>query len=260
MNGLSQRLACLVLLASASSLLSYASRAFAQLPVFVPEPVPTSEPAPVVPAPALAPSNLPPAPPAPPSAGVPGDTLSGPAPAKAEVITARPAVDAPSDDPQDLDDGVDDAHERRRWYGWQTLVADGISVSSVLLGAQRSSADSEGQTFFWLGLLGYEVAPGIVHFVHRNPGRGFASMGIRLGLPLAGVFIGASLASNCNRNLCEADGAGIGALLGMAGAIAIDAAVFSYDDARRSPGPRAGLVPLLALTPQQALIGVGGQL
>jgi hypothetical protein len=109
--------------------------------------------------------------------------------------------------------------------------------------------------------LGYEFGPGIVHFVHRNPGRGFASFGVRLGMPLAGAFLGASLFSNCDGYNCEQDGAGAGFLLGMAGAIAIDAAVFAYDDRRAPPthvGPR--LVPLASLRPGRAWVGFGGEL
>jgi hypothetical protein len=68
------------------------------------------------------------------------------------------------------------------------------------------------------------------------------------------------LASGCDDNLCEAGGAGAGILIGMGAAIAIDAAVFAYDDARRSSGRRQGLVPLVSLAPHQAWLGVGGDL
>jgi hypothetical protein len=83
---------------------------------------------------------------------------------------------------------------------------------------------------------------------------------MRLGLPLAGAFLGASLASGCDANLCEASGAGAGILLGMGAAIAIDAAVFAYDDAKSPLGQRLGFVPLVSVAPHQAWFGVGGDL
>ncbi|HEX2876733.1 MAG TPA: hypothetical protein VHP33_36025 [Polyangiaceae bacterium] len=271
MRSLSQRLVRLALLALAASLFSYAGPASAQLPVFVPEPVPPSEPESPAPAAEVAPAAadgapaaLPEAPEAP-AGAVPADTLSGPAAAKADVITERKPTTATREEEPDVDDGVDEAAERRRWYGWQTLVTDSVSLTALVVGASiegesTRGPDSASTSLLWLGFLGYEAAPAVVHAAHRNPGRAFASMGVRLGMPLAGAFLGASLASGCNSNLCEAGGAGIGVLLGMAGAIAIDAAVFSYDDAKRAPTRRAGLRPLFAWTPHTAWIGLGGQL
>lgn len=274
---MSQWLVRLALLASAVSLLSYASPASAQLPIFQPAPEPAAaEPvAPLVPAasaepPAAVPPAEPlPAAPAPPPGSVgPLSPSTGPAPARTDVITdpnARRAAEAriARDADEDADD-TQDAAERRKWYGWQTLVADGASFAALLAGASltsdRSGGDDLGDTFAWTGLLGYEFAPGIIHFAHRNPGRGFASFGLRLGMPLAAAFVGASLASTCNTNLCEGNGAGIGALLGMGGAMAIDAAVFAYDDPKRSSSRRLGLLPVVSITPQQAWIGLAGRL
>lgn len=279
MAWLSQRLVRSALLASVVSLLGYAGPASAQLPVFqaTPEPspaipaVPTAPAVPAAPPPSAvaAPAEpLPVAPAPPPGVVAPPSSATGPAPAKAEVITdpnvrraaeAHIAADAAADE-----DAAADAAERRQWYGWQTLVADGTSLAALLVGAsltsQRSSSDGAGDTLVGAGLLGYVLAPGIVHFAHRNPGRGFASFGLRLGMPLAAAFVGASLASGCNTNLCESNGAGIGVLLGMGGAVAIDAALFAYDDAKRSSSRRLDLLPVMSVTPQQAWIGLAGHL
>jgi len=271
---LSQRLVRLALVASAVSLLSYASPASAQLPIFqVESEPPAAEPvapaAPVESPVAVPPAQALPAAPAPPPGVVaPLTPGTSPAPAKTDVITdpnARRASEAriARDADQEADDAPDE-DERRKWYGWQTLVADGASFASLLVGAslndQRSTSGDIADTLVWSGLLGYELAPGIIHFAHRNPGRGFASFGLRLGMPLAAAFVGASLASSCNTNRCEGDGAGIGALLGMAGAMAIDAAVFAYDDPKRSSSHRLGLLPVVSVTPQQAWIGLAGRL
>lgn len=220
----------------------------AQLPVFLTD---TEEPAPPEASPVAAPPPAVAAPP--PAVAAPPPPL---APAKAEVIGFG---QHPYDDD---DDDVPAVGPRRTWYGWQTLIVDGASLSSVLLGASlERSSGSGGGALVGAGLLGYEFGPGIVHFVHRNPGRGFASFGVRLGMPLAGAFLGASLFSNCDGYQCEGDGAGAGFLLGMVGAIAIDAAVFAYDD-QRSRAPRAGprLLPLASLRPGHAWLGIGGEL
>jgi hypothetical protein len=273
MRALSQRLVRFALIAAAS-LLSYARPASAQLPLFVPDSTAPSQPE--VPAPAAPPqaptatepasAALPEAPDAPPGA-VPADALSGPAAAKADVITERRTTTTAREDEAEVDDGagVDEPAGRRRWYGWQTLVTDGASLTALIVGASIESHETGGPgggttSLLWLGFLGYEAAPAVVHAAHRNPGRAFASMGIRLGMPLAGAFLGASIASGCDRNLCEASGAGVGVMLGMAGAMAIDAAVFSYDDVERAPAHRAGLRPLIAWTPHTAWVGLGGQL
>ena len=278
---LSQRLVRLALLAPAVWLLGYARPASAQLPIFQAssesEPEPARPVAPAVPAeapPAAASPAAPPpaevlsaAPTTPPGAGAPLSPSIAPAPAKTELITdpkARRAAEARAVRDVDVDDDTQYVAERRKWYGWQTLVADGASFASLLVGAsvasERSGADDLGDTLAWTGLLGYEFAPGIIHFTHRNPGRGFASFGLRLGMPLAAAFVGASLVSSCNTNLCESNGAGIGALLGMGGAVAIDAAVFAYDDPKRASSPRLGLLPIVSVTPQRAWIGLAGRL
>jgi hypothetical protein len=75
-----------------------------------------------------------------------------------------------------------------------------------------------------------------------------------------GAFIGVSAASGCGGTECEAGGAGLGLLFGMGGAIAIDAAVFAYDDPEHVARRRASLVPLVSVTHHQAWLGIGGQL
>jgi hypothetical protein len=170
-----------------------------------------------------------------------------------------PGAVLPASEEPELDD-ADLGRPRRKWYGWQTLIADGASFVLIVAGAGADSPDDSGDTMVTMGLLGYEFAPGIVHFAHGNPGRGFASFGMRLGMPLAGAFLGAATASGCDGFQCEFGGAALGLLLGMGGAIAIDAAVFAYDDAESSDDDDARLVPLLGLSPRSAWLGLGGRL
>jgi hypothetical protein len=182
-------------------------------------------------------------------------------PARTEVISAQrrtPIRDEEGDDDESDEPGPT-LGSRRHWYGWQTLTVDGASFTLLMLaGADGGRSSDEMAT---AALLGYGFGAGIVHFAHGNPGRGFASFGVRLGMPLAGAIVGAGLDSGCNSYLCEKNGAAIGLLLGMGGAIAIDAAVFAYDD----PVPHAdrhqlSLMPVVQLGRERALLGVSGQL
>lgn len=183
-----------------------------------------------------------------------------PAPAKTRVISEqRQAGDA-----RDDDDNEPEPKPPSVWYGWQTLIADGASIGTLVVAAAADDHSSSGDDLAGLALLGYVVAPGIIHFVHRNPGRGFASMGIRIGMPLAGGILGASIASGCDGFLCEADGAAVGLLLGMGGAIAIDAAVFAYDDRKprsaRSAKAGPSISPIVSVLPGRAFVGIAGEL
>ena len=284
MAKLSKRLVRAALFASTTSLVgSYALSTLAQIPVFAPPPAgpPTSseaDPAAAVPASEADPTAVVPSPeidraaatptPVAPAAPGPGLLSSRTPPAKSDVIT-KPGRAQHEDEAQ-----VGTADERplprRKWYGWQTLTADGASFAALTVaavlsdraarGSDEKGVSSNAKGLVWFGLLGYELAPGIVHFLHRNPGRGFASMGLRLGMPLAGFFLGASAASSCSSLACEESGAGLGVLLGMAGAIAIDAAVLAYDDPKKQSPRGLSLTPLVAVAPHQAWLGLGGEL
>jgi hypothetical protein len=242
---------CLSLLAPLLAAWSVALPARAQLPIVTAEP--EAETAPSVEAPP-APAPVPAVPAALPTPTAPEVVV----PAKAELITQGP--------PPIADDDDDDRplEPKRAWYGWQTLVVDGAAFSALFIGAAingSSGGGDDGGAFVAAGLLGYEFGPGIVHFVHRNPGRGFASFGVRLGMPLAGAVLGASLFSNCDGYRCQDEGAAAGLLLGMAGAIALDAAVFAYDDRKpRAASRTPTLLPMASLLPGRAWLGIAGSL
>jgi hypothetical protein len=172
----------------------------------------------------------------------------------------RGEVSAEADDYFEEDDGGTET-PRRVWYGWQTLTADGIStlVFFAAFGQNSDGSDRVNETLAYAGLLGYELAPGIVHFAHRNAGRAFASFGIRLGMPLAGAFLGGAAISGCSGDDCQATGIGLGFLLGMGGAIALDAALLAYE----SPEPRrqaARVMPVVSLARGHAWLGLAGEL
>jgi hypothetical protein len=261
MLALSPRLVCLARFASGALLLCAAGPAAAQIPAY---PAPPQAGAEVAPAAAGAPEPTPAAvaveAPSAPAAETRGPSLSAPPAAKSVVISEQHGSREPRRSAE-VEPVVVEPRTRPRWYGWQTLVVDGATLSVFVTAAVAGSGDEKlGAKLAVLGLASYELGPGIVHFVHGNPGRGFASFGIRFGLPLTGAFIGASAASGCDGFLCEAGGAAVGALLGVGGAIAIDAALFAYEDPKSRPASRVWLRPLFSFTPQRALIGLAGQL
>ena len=142
--------------------------------------------------------------------------------------TQQPEGAAPQPAPVAAAPPLADWHQRRRtpetyWYGWQTLIADGTSliVLPVVAGATQSEA------LLGMAVGGYFLAPPIIHAVHGRWGMTFASLGIRLGLPTVGILLGAAVDQDSCRDFCLPVGAAIGFLVGVGGAVTIDAALFS---------------------------------
>jgi hypothetical protein len=116
--------------------------------------------------------------------------------------------------------------ERRVWYGWQTLLVDAASFA-LPLGAAAASVDGgqAGNAF----ALGYMLGGPVVHFAHGNVGRGFGSLGLRVGVPLAGAVAGAAVTSRSGCDYCAFGGAIVGGIAVIGGAIALDASLLAYD-------------------------------
>ncbi len=230
--------------------LAYAPAVRAQIPVFPPAEPSSAEP----------PSEqavLPPPPDAPPGA----ELEAGPVPASPSVVTPPPPpAPLPSRELPPPGEAVyRPPGARRPWYGWQTLITDGAALTLALLADSPRSSDLSSAVGL-LALGAYGLGAPIVHAVHHNPGKGLASFGLRLGMPIAGAFAGASAASGCNGFLCEVDGAAIGMLIGLAGAVTIDATVLAYEARPRPVRASAGWSPQLLLTPRSGWVGVGGEL
>lgn len=117
-----------------------------------------------------------------------------------------------------------------RWYGWQTLLVDAVSVAAMPAAG--------------IGAGGYLLGAPIVHAAHDRWGIAAASLGLRVALPIAGAYAGVAL-ENCPRNaqsddMCGLGGAILGLGVGMLTAIVIDAAVFSYEPASASGAASEG--------------------
>jgi hypothetical protein len=162
-----------------------------------------------------------------------------------------------------------------QWYGWQTLIADGVSLAT-LVGGAFSETLVVPSAFFALG--GYALGGPAVHWSHGHVGRGFLSMGLRLGGMLGGAALGVAVAGTDRGGDFGGFAAVIlgftSAVLGMAGAITMDAAWLSWEEVPRersssqaSARKRASqiraahavrLVPMLDLSPVRVQAGLSG--
>ncbi|MFL5371010.1 MAG: hypothetical protein ACJ78Z_12515 [Myxococcales bacterium] len=127
---------------------------------------------------------------------------------------------------------------RGRWYCWQIIVTEAASVVAVPVAA---GIDSPGLAI--VGLSGAILSPAIVHMAHGNPGRGAASVGIHLGMGLAGLLLGAVIVpDNHNDDVMNLAGPALGLFVSQVVATTIDVASFAYEE----PPSRFAVGALLA--------------
>ncbi len=113
-------------------------------------------------------------------------------------------------------------------------------------------------------LVLYTAAAPLVHFSHGHVGKGFADLGLRVGLPAVGGLVGGGLVAalprpDCNnpangtQTACQpfgllsevVFGAVLGVAVGVVGAVTFDAAVLGREDVAREP-PRPAAAPAIA--------------
>jgi hypothetical protein len=137
------------------------------------------------------------------------------------------------------DSAPDDAPARplERWYGWQTLTADGIAAT--LIAPTLVTNANTDEALWCLGIGGYAFASPIIHLTHGRPGIAAGVFGLRLGVPVVGLILGAQLDKNaplrCNAMLdCRQshDGMVVGGLLGGVLVAVLDATVFAYESTK----------------------------
>ncbi len=147
-----------------------------------------------------------------------------------------------------------------RWYGWQTLATDGAAVALVGLGlAVELGTDSPPSaltaSLFTLGIAGYALGGPMVHFSQGHTGRGFASLALRVGLPVVLGFGAVQVFCESTRELCPLV-AIPGGLLGILTAIPVDAAVLARDYVPVQGGVR--LAPTFYADQHQFGLGLSG--
>jgi len=149
---------------------------------------------------------------------------------------------------------IEDVEEpsQRRWYGWQTLLVDALSVSAVVIGAENDNSK-----LAVAGVFGYVFGGAVVHGAHEHTGRALTSFGLRLGAPIVGGIVGSRVGHCASDDLeCQVSGSATGVLIGAGAAVLIDAFVLANEDEVPSSAPR--IVPSAELTRDRALFTLGG--
>lgn len=151
-------------------------------------------------------------------------------PIDADEPAAPPAARAPSSDSPYASERPPTTRTESYWYGWQTLIADGASLATMMLGAATPS-------LAYVGVSGYVLGGPSIHVANRNYGAALGSLVMRPLLPLAGGYIGRESAGTCTEKAdsgflgnCFLHGLGetiLGVAIGATIAITVDAAVLA---------------------------------
>jgi hypothetical protein len=111
------------------------------------------------------------------------------------------------------------------WYGYQNLGADAVALGLGIAAVDTYNRPSD--VLAWSAVGVYALGGPLVHVLHHGlTTRSLASVAMRLGLPVAGAYLGMALV-HCNHQEreCEGDDLGgyfIGAGLGIATAVIVD--------------------------------------
>jgi len=133
-----------------------------------------------------------------------------------------------------------------RWYGWQTALADGAMISMMTAGVGRNVS-----ALAFTGLVGYAIAPPLVHLAHGRPRAMGVDFGLRLLVaPAATTLLGFGIGTlACRRQACSGVGAAVGLLSAWPVAATIDATVLANDDGVAAPdSPPPAESPALGVT------------
>jgi hypothetical protein len=151
-----------------------------------------------------------------------------------------------------------ESEPREHWYGWQTLAVDGTIALTTLF--VLATEDAELAEDLALPLLGaYAIGVPLVHAAHRRAVTA-PSFAIRVLAPPIGFMLGLGLHGMGVLPPDHSDtapftyGSVIGGLLGVGGAVALDAAVFAYEPAETTEA-RLRLSPSVFYLPASSTHG-----
>jgi len=132
------------------------------------------------------------------------------------------------------------ATKKTTWYGWQTLI--GVVAGDIVTIIGNSS---NTEVLAYIGVGGHVLTGPIVHWAHGYVGKGFASLGLNVGLPGQGLLSGLAISAGG----ADAGGVVIGFILGGIGYIVaptLDISLLStetVDEANTTPRGARALVP-----------------
>jgi len=163
--------------------------------------------------------------------------LVGVALGSADAAGAEPAAAAT---PEPASTAAEQSPEQR-WYGYQTLLADGGALA-IAIAAAATNDRSTGQGILVAAAAAYAIGGPIVHLAHARGGASLASLGVRVGAPLAGALLGMGLAALAPDD--DGDeyviGTALGLLGGVAGAVALDATLLAWEPEAAAASRLAG--------------------
>ncbi len=147
------------------------------------------------------------------------------------------------------------AHSRpTHWYGYQTLGTDAAAIALLVPALVTNVPQGEQSGFALASSLTYGFGGPIVHWSHGAIGKGFGDLALRVGAPIALGFVGGiigaaayhpapcgpagaqdwcGLGQGLGELGAELEGMTLGGLVGIAGAITLDAAVLAREPATR---------------------------
>jgi hypothetical protein len=125
---------------------------------------------------------------------------------------------------------------RRTWYGWQTLLADGLSLATVVL-----IGSHEGNWYGYVGFGMLLIGSPIVHFANLNVSSGLSSLAIRT--LSAGSYILGALSGGGDDPPPLGMAMVVAGMIGLVTAVILDAAVLGWKERPRQGQARASLAP-----------------
>jgi hypothetical protein len=157
-----------------------------------------------------------------------------------------------------------------RFYGWQTMLAEGLGVAAVAGAAGAGISGSRDGSIGLAGTVGGLLFVGggfLVQAVHGKMKKAGGSLALTLGLPGTGALIGLGAgAARCADKGCRERAAGWGALVGVLATPLVDGLALGWEkkrDTRFADRPGAGIAsvePVAISVGGGVALGVGGTL